>query len=211
MSLILNLPDHPSLREMLETISTAEELCDKSLRTSEKAIYNKLRNHLDIRFEVKKIEKTSDKAFLLIQAVLGGIGLKTEFKGTDSQPYLEALSLFRHAPRIARAVVEVAVAKKVGTQVKHGLELVRCLTAKAWEDRPIVLKQVEHIGEKSIKVDIYLSPASLAVTIDIILLVGFGGTWDCFSLRLALSDSSEDRNLTESATSLWVGGFSLCQ
>lgn len=152
MSLILNLPDHPSLREMLETISTAEELCDKSLRTSEKAIYNKLRNHLDIRFEVKKIEKTSDKAFLLIQAVLGGIGLKTEFKGTDSQPYLEALSLFRHAPRIARAVVEVAVAKKVGTQVKHGLELVRCLTAKAWEDRPIVLKQVEHIGEKSIKV-----------------------------------------------------------
>lgn len=85
-------------------------------------IYNKLRNHLDIRFEVKKIEKTSDKAFLLIQvcarinlcpnvvddhippckAVLGGIGLKTEFKGTDSQPYLEALSLFRHAPRIAR-------------------------------------------------------------------------------------------------------------
>lgn len=42
MSLILNLPDHPSLREMLETISTAEELCDKSLRTSEKAVGCKL-------------------------------------------------------------------------------------------------------------------------------------------------------------------------
>jgi hypothetical protein len=26
---------------------------------------------------------------------------------------------------------------------------VRCLTAKAWEDRPVVLRQLDQIGEKS--------------------------------------------------------------
>ncbi|KAF9013956.1 hypothetical protein BDQ17DRAFT_1320644 [Cyathus striatus] len=146
MAHILGLPERSTMREILETISNVEELCDSKMRASEKAIYNQLRKHADIRFELKKVEKTSDKVFLLLQAVLGGISLSNpEFKNSDSQPYLEAFSILRHAPRIARTVVEVAVVKKSGAQVKHGLEL-------AWEDRPVVLRQIEHLGEKSIKV-----------------------------------------------------------
>lgn len=74
------------------------------------------------------------------QAVLGGISLNsTEYKSGDSQPQLEAISVFRHVSRIARsmfkrfhyhvanqpesAVVEVAVVKKLGAQIKYGLEL----------------------------------------------------------------------------------------
>ncbi|KNZ78445.1 ATP-dependent DNA helicase MER3 [Termitomyces sp. J132] len=88
-----------------------------------------------------------------MSAVLGGISLNTpEYKSADSQPQLEAFGIFRHVSRIARAVVEVGVFKQLGGQVKYGLELLRCLTAKAWEDRPIVLRQLEQIGEKSIKV-----------------------------------------------------------
>jgi ATP-dependent DNA helicase HFM1/MER3 len=66
-----------------------------------------------------------------------------------------------------KAVVEVAIVKHNGPQLKHGLEVyvlrlayfctfdnlthfsLRCLTAKAWEDRPVVLKQIEQIGERS--------------------------------------------------------------
>ncbi|KAJ6502143.1 Sec63 Brl domain-containing protein [Mycena sanguinolenta] len=153
MGLILALPDRPTLRDILEMISGSEELSETKLRTSEKTVYNKLRKHNDIRFEVKKVEKTSDKVFLLIQAVLGGISLNSpEYKSSDSQPNLEAFSVFKHIPRIARVVVEVAIVKKRGAQLKYGLELVRCLTAKAWEDRPVVLRQIESIGEKSLKV-----------------------------------------------------------
>ncbi|KAG6851272.1 hypothetical protein H0H93_011708 [Arthromyces matolae] len=120
------------------------------LRASEKPALNKLRKHTDIRFEIKKLEKGPDKVFLLIQAVLGGISLSSpEYKSADSQPQLEAFSIFRHATRIARAIVEVGVFKQVGAQVKFGLELLRCLAAKAWEDRPVVLRQLEQIGEKS--------------------------------------------------------------
>ncbi|KAJ6531293.1 hypothetical protein B0H19DRAFT_1242397 [Mycena capillaripes] len=170
MGLILALPERPTLRDILEMISASDELSETKLRTSEKnvslgvapfypdvililQVYNKLRKHNDIRFEVKKVEKTSDKVFLLIQAVLGGISLNSpEYKSSDSQPNLEAFSVFKHVPRIARVVVEVAIVQKRGTQLKHGLELVRCLTAKAWDDRPVVLRQIESIGEKSLKV-----------------------------------------------------------
>ncbi|KAH7923546.1 P-loop containing nucleoside triphosphate hydrolase protein, partial [Leucogyrophana mollusca] len=118
--------------------------------TMREITYDKIRRNADIRFPVKKIQGTNDKIFLLVQAVLGGLPLgSAEFKTADSQPSLEAFSVFRHIARIATAVVEVAIIKKNGAQTKNGLALVRSLYAKAWDDRPIVLRQVEHIGEKS--------------------------------------------------------------
>ncbi|KAG1761698.1 Sec63 Brl domain-containing protein [Suillus occidentalis] len=153
MEAILGLSPTASLREILEMISASEELSDLKLRSGEKQVYEKIRRHNDIRFAVKKIQGTSDKVFLLMQAVLGGLPLNSgEYRSGESQPFLEALSVFRHVGRIATAVAEVAIIKKNGAQAKHGLELVRCLHAKAWEDRPIVLRQVEYIGEKSIKI-----------------------------------------------------------
>ncbi|KAI3619228.1 dead deah box dna helicase [Moniliophthora roreri] len=150
MCSILALPEHVSMRTVLEAISAAQELADSKLRSSERSAFNSLRKHNDIRFEVKKLEKTSDKIFILIQAVLGGISLNDpEYKSGDSQMHLEAFNVFRHLPRIARAVVEVAITRKRGAQLKCGLELLRCFSAKAWEDRPVVLRQLESIGEKS--------------------------------------------------------------
>ncbi|KAF4576318.1 Sec63 [Pleurotus pulmonarius] len=153
MALILALPNKTTPREILEALSAAEEFSDIKIRGTEKTPLNKLRTHNDIRFSIKRIEKPADKVFLLLQAILGGISLSSpEYKSADSQPNLEALGIFRHISRIARALVEVAIVKKLGSQVKCGLEVLRCLTAKAWEDRPVVLRQIEQIGEKSLKV-----------------------------------------------------------
>ncbi|KAF8163444.1 P-loop containing nucleoside triphosphate hydrolase protein [Crassisporium funariophilum] len=177
MRLILALPEHATLRDMVGTVyafvaprcqtTSIGENCKSqppNARTGQispesfhlnylSKIFNKLRKDIDIRYEVKKVDKTCDKVFLLIQAVLGGVSLNApEYKSGDSQPYMEAFTVFKHVARIARAVVEVAISKKHGAQVKYGLELFRCLTAKAWEDRAIVLRQIEQIGEKSIKV-----------------------------------------------------------
>ncbi|TFK30070.1 P-loop containing nucleoside triphosphate hydrolase protein [Coprinopsis marcescibilis] len=150
---ILTSSKNASLRDLLELISKAEEFTDSKPRASEKSICNILRKHRDIRFEVKKVDSAADKVFVLVQAVLGGISLNApEYSGSDVQLSLEAFSVFKHVDRIARAIVEVATARKYGRQVKDGLELVRCLSAKAWEDRPIVLRQIDQLGEKSIKV-----------------------------------------------------------
>ncbi|KAF8559747.1 P-loop containing nucleoside triphosphate hydrolase protein [Imleria badia] len=136
MRAILNLPLSTTMREIM---------------------YEKIRRHNDIRFPPKKIVSTSDKILLLIQAILAGLPLNSpEFKSSEGQPYLEAISVFRHATRIVTAVAEVSVISRSGSQLKHALELqvlhnhwVRCFNAKSWEDRPLVLRQIEHIGEKS--------------------------------------------------------------
>ncbi len=71
-------------------------------------VYNKLRTHHDIRFTVKKIEKPSDKVFILIQSILGAINLSDpEYKSGETQPYLESLPIIRHITRIARGESDV--------------------------------------------------------------------------------------------------------
>ncbi|KAG6376315.1 DEAD-domain-containing protein [Boletus reticuloceps] len=153
MRAILNLPSTSTMREILELVSVSEEASGLKLRNGEKPMYDKIRRHNDTRFPPKKIVSTSDKISLLIQAILAGLPLNSpEFKATEGQPYLEAISVFRHATRIVTAVAEVAIINRSGAQLKHALELIRCLNAKAWEDRPLVLRQIEHIGEKSVKV-----------------------------------------------------------
>ncbi|KAF9246342.1 P-loop containing nucleoside triphosphate hydrolase protein [Melanogaster broomeanus] len=171
MRAILDLPSSTSMREVLEMVSSCEELGELKLRSGEKQMYEKIRRHNDIRFPPKKVTGTSDKILLLLQAILAGLPLYSpEFKSAEGQPYLEAVSIFRHATRIATAVAEVAIINRSGAQLKHALELqvpyqtgtrfqaltvnyrIRCLNAKAWEDRPLVLRQIEHIGEKSVKV-----------------------------------------------------------
>lgn len=71
---------------------------------------------------------------------MGGISFNLpEYKATESQPHMEAFTIFKHIARIARgatqffhleflrpyslAVLDVAVVKKDGAQLKHGLEL----------------------------------------------------------------------------------------
>ncbi|KAF8997948.1 P-loop containing nucleoside triphosphate hydrolase protein [Hymenopellis radicata] len=109
MAAILALPEKPTPRDIY---------------------LNKLRKHNDIRFEVKKVERTSDKVFLLIQAVLGGISLSSpEYRTGDSQPQLEAFSIFRHCMF------------RFATCTRTQPDRLRCLTAKAWEDRPVVLAE----------------------------------------------------------------------
>ncbi|PCH39192.1 nucleoside triphosphate hydrolase protein, partial [Wolfiporia cocos MD-104 SS10] len=135
MGLILKLPERASVREIVSVFA-----------------FNKLRGHKDIRFQLKRVEKPADKVLLLLQAILGDVNLHgTELKSGDN-PYADANLIFRHVSRIAKAVVEVAIVKKAGALLKSGLEVLRCVTVKAWEDRHVVLRQVEHIGEKSYQV-----------------------------------------------------------
>ncbi|KAL7283636.1 hypothetical protein ACG7TL_003072 [Trametes sanguinea] len=153
MMTILKLPETASVREILEAISCADEFSDIKFRAGEKQVYNKLRTHQDIRYTLKKIEKPSDKVFILIQAILGAINLADPaYKTGESQPYTESLPILRHISRISRAVVEVAIMRQAGLFVKNALEVMRCLNAKAWEDRSVVFRQLDDIGLKSLKV-----------------------------------------------------------
>ncbi|KAG8734229.1 Sec63 [Ceratobasidium sp. 423] len=141
------------LRSVLTVVSGAEEFKDLHMRGGERQVFNKLNEHESIRFPVKKAETSADKAFLLIQAVLGGVPLMSpEYKSPNSQPHMEALNVMRHAPRMITALVDTALVTKNGSVIINGMNLMRCLNGKAWEDRPAVLKQLDGIGERSYKV-----------------------------------------------------------
>ncbi|KAG8980181.1 Sec63, partial [Tulasnella sp. 427] len=153
MRLILQLPEKVTVRELLEMITQADEFTDVRLRGSDRQVYNALKDNNDIRMTVKKIEKPCDKIFVLLQAVLGGISLNVkEYKTAGSQAALEALGVLKHAIRNARAMIDIAGVKRNAFHLKFGLELLRSFSAKAWDDRPIVLRQIPQIGEKSLKV-----------------------------------------------------------
>lgn len=99
---ILQLPGTATIRQILEMMSCSKELADLKLRGGERQMYEKIRCHNDIRFPVRKVTGTSDKVFLLVQAILAGLPLNSpEFRNTEGQPYLEAISIFRHFSRIA--------------------------------------------------------------------------------------------------------------
>ncbi|KAF6764008.1 Sec63 Brl domain-containing protein [Ephemerocybe angulata] len=150
---ILSIPKNATLRDILEAMSKSEEFNENKLRHSEKSACNELRRHKVIRFEMKKVETTAEKVFVLIQAVLGGISLNApEYSNSDCRLYMEMLCIFQHVSRLSRAIAEVGIVKKDARLVKHGLELVRCLNAKAWEDRPVVLRQIESLGDKGINI-----------------------------------------------------------
>ncbi|TBU35674.1 P-loop containing nucleoside triphosphate hydrolase protein [Dichomitus squalens] len=150
---IMKLSEKATVREILETISCSTEFSDIKFRSGEKQVYNKLRAHIDIRYPLKKIDKPSDKVFILIQAILGAVNLsEPEYKTAESQPYTESIPILRHISRIARAVVEVANVRMAGALLKNALEVMRCLTAKAWEDRSVIFRQLDDIGLKSLKV-----------------------------------------------------------
>ncbi|KZT52720.1 P-loop containing nucleoside triphosphate hydrolase protein [Calocera cornea HHB12733] len=106
----------------LEVIANADE------RTDGKDIIQMLETlkiQQNIRFRPQRIAKVADKVFVMLQAVLGGINLNSaEYKTPDAQaPHMEANLMFKHAPKLARAVADIGIIKQNGHHIKYGMEL----------------------------------------------------------------------------------------
>ncbi|KAL7417667.1 hypothetical protein BDY24DRAFT_437990 [Mrakia frigida] len=151
MKRLMKIPDRATLRELLEVLCEADEFEEVRLRGPERSAYKKLGQHDSIRFPVKEVKMTKDKVFVVIQATCGGIPF-SEFE-TGGQPAMEALVIFRHAVRISKSILDIGLERESGSIVKHGLEILRTMNAKAWEGRGSVLfRQLEKLGDKAIKI-----------------------------------------------------------
>ena len=151
---LMKLEEKAGVRQILEVISSAAEFSDLRLRQGEKSFLSKLLGHPEIRFPPKTVKGVPDKISLLIQATLACINLREVGQGPGSQSNLglEVYTIFRHAPRICKAINDLACDKQDGTIVKASFELLRSLYGKAWDFSPWVLRQLNGVGEKSIKV-----------------------------------------------------------
>lgn len=55
------------LRASEKSVRSYKVMCYDEVLLIRLQIFNKLRKDIDIRYEIKKVEKTSDKVFLIIQ------------------------------------------------------------------------------------------------------------------------------------------------
>ncbi|CAO1621141.1 unnamed protein product [Sympodiomycopsis kandeliae] len=146
--------ENASMRDILTTISSAKQFSDIRMRPGEKAAFEKLRNHSEIRFPPNKIHGVPEKVNLLIQTVLAGIpprGL-LETKGATADPLGEVAIIWRHCGRLIKAIADIAINRSDATTAKNAFELLRSINARCWDNSPLTMKQLDGIGEKSVKI-----------------------------------------------------------
>lgn len=153
MLALMSIESNAGTRAILEAISEAEEFVTLRIRQGEKGYLQALRTHSEIRFPPAQVAKVKDKVLLLIQATLSAINLSSLPKagGAEQGPFSDVRMIFSHAPRIVKAVMDIAIYRKDGLICKTALDLARSVTAQAWDGSPAMLRQIEHVGEKSIK------------------------------------------------------------
>ncbi|CDR88582.1 related to HFM1-DNA/RNA helicase [Sporisorium scitamineum] len=153
MLALIEIPLGANTKAILEAISRAEELGEQRMRPGEKAFLNLLRTHPEIRFPPRQVAQVADKISLLIQAQLAAINLSqlSQPATGEASPYMDIKRIIPHATRIARAVVDIAIYRQDGNACKAALDLARSIAAEAWDGSPAMLRQVDQIGERSIK------------------------------------------------------------
>ncbi|OJA17319.1 hypothetical protein AZE42_04133 [Rhizopogon vesiculosus] len=221
MKAILDLSPTASLREILEMIAASEEYTRKSgaittFDSQSKKFkarvtkYSCLCRYITFVFTPAVLQMTS------LKAVLAGLPLNNaEYKSAESQPCLEAFSVFRHVTRIAIAVAEVAIIKKNGAQVKHGLELYVCFGAKilTWLKKHClespfgfeVLAAANELPKYFLALkDVKVSPSDGSSPVDIELSIECGIIWDNRASKASKKRSSAGMTTLLTITSDFV-------
>ena len=153
MLALMKIPEGANTRAVLEAVAEAEEFEDQRLRQGEKGFLSSLRIHAEIRFPPRQVARVADKVSLLIQAHLSLVNLAQYYKAGpgDATPYLDIKRIMPHATRICKAAVDIAIYRRDGQTCKVALDLARSIAAGGWDGSPAILRQVDQVGEKSIK------------------------------------------------------------
>ena len=131
-------------RDVIHTIASAAEFSSLRIRQSEKQFYSQLKAHAGIKFPPKDVSGRPEKVSLLLQSALGGVQLKSlPNQPSDGNPTLDLFSVFRIAPRIATAALDIALAKKDGAFATAAFEVQRAVLGKSWDESDSALCRID--------------------------------------------------------------------
>ncbi|KAL9091662.1 MAG: hypothetical protein Q9165_004738 [Trypethelium subeluteriae] len=149
MKLIIGLPAKARVSEILSAVAQATEFQEIRFRSGEKPVYKEINQSTSIKFPIPvDLAMRAHKVSLIIQAVLGSV----EFPGEKSQPKMrlqhqtEQAIVFQHVHRLIRCIVDCELSRGDSAGTRNALMLARSLAARAWDDSPLQLKQLEKIG-----------------------------------------------------------------
>lgn len=130
-------------------LAQAAEFRDIRLKSGEKALYKGINRANAIRFPIQvDIALPAHKVSLLIQAELGGVDFPADdqFQSHKVQYQIDKGTIFQHAHRLIRCLIDCQIYLHDSIAVRHGLELARSLAARVWDNSPLQLKQIDQIG-----------------------------------------------------------------
>jgi len=143
----------------LSTLTQAHEFRGIRIRAGEKLMYKELNKSPNIRFPVKvDIGMPAQKVNLIIQVILGGVDVANDHPSQRVQYGIDQGLIFQHIHRLVRCIIDCQAFKSDAVGIRNALFLSRSFAAKAWDDSPLVLQQVDKVGpvlaRKLIAVDI---------------------------------------------------------
>lgn len=136
-----------SLKDILIKASCSQEFLDIQLKHTEKRLFREIGSSPLIKcLPVNAVLTNSDKVFLIIQFVLGGLEFPPGFMNLYSSFLGEKTYIFKQLPRILNGAIDVFVARGDSYSLLNTLSIVRSLHGECWEDCAEELRQIEGIG-----------------------------------------------------------------
>lgn len=149
---LLGLPRGSTTSEILSCVAQAGEFSEIRFRAGDRPTYKTLNQSNAIKFPIKvNLDAPAHKISLVIQSVLGEV----EFPAEDSKQrsdYSSAKSLiFQNVQRLIRCIIDCHLHLKDAITARNALSLARSLSAQAWDDSPLCMKQLEGVGIMSVR------------------------------------------------------------
>ncbi len=138
------------LKQLLEAVCQAQEFLEaRKINQGDKAILNAINK--SVKFPLKaKVKDVSDKMYLLVQMVLGGVTMPPDAKNAGSLVQ-EQSGIIREVSRMMRSLIEVCQYKKSYSATLHALQLQQYICGKTWPDGSLMLRQLDQVGPEFAK------------------------------------------------------------
>lgn len=152
---ILDISEHASMKDILITLSKAEEFGTHRFRGTEKSFYNELKKNQALRFSYT--ERTTEiwqKVMLLAQLDISSIDLNhlvDKHKDSLNNVAIHKSSIRLQLMRLLSCTIDCLLEKDDAIAVSNAIELRRSVAAKCWENQPSMLKQLPGIGDGSLR------------------------------------------------------------
>ncbi|EUC36769.1 hypothetical protein COCCADRAFT_2243 [Bipolaris zeicola 26-R-13] len=154
MKLFMGLEAKSSPSEILSAIAQAKEYSNIRFRQGEKTFYKMLNKSPSIRWTIPvNLDLPAQKISLIIQSVLGSadISWDGDMAKHRSQYATEMMMVFRNIGSLIRCIIDCQIVLGDAISIHSALMLERSFGAKAWDDSPLQMKQIETLGVVAVR------------------------------------------------------------
>ncbi|KAF2203355.1 P-loop containing nucleoside triphosphate hydrolase protein [Delitschia confertaspora ATCC 74209] len=150
----VGLKPKSKISEILSALVQAAEFKEIRFRSGEKQLYKELNKNPSIRFPVPvDLALPAHKVSLILQSILGGVQIVWDNQTNKLKPQYntELGTIFKHVHRLIRCIIDCQLCLEDSVSARNALMLERSLGARAWDDSPLQMRQVEQLGPVAVR------------------------------------------------------------